>query len=140
MLLARKSQDFIPTLFNDLFDMNWNNFPISTAPQMNIKEDDKAYEMELSIPGMSKDDLSISIDQDNNLIVEINKKEKKDDKNSRYLRHEFTSSQFKEMMKLPDNICKDDINAKVENGILNITLPKKSVEEIKQATKQIAIH
>ena len=74
MLLARKSEDFIPTLFNDLFDLNWNNYPINTTPQMNIKENDKSYEMELCVPGLTKNDLNISIDQDNNLIVEMNKK------------------------------------------------------------------
>lgn len=139
MLLARKSEDFIPTLFNDLFDLNWNNYPINTTPQMNIKENDKSYEMELCVPSLTKDDLNISIDQDNNLIVEMNKKSDKEDKNSRYLRHEFTSSQFKEIMALPDNINKNEINAKVENGVLNIILPKQTVEEAKKSIKQIDI-
>ncbi|MBR0503290.1 MAG: Hsp20/alpha crystallin family protein, partial [Paludibacteraceae bacterium] len=63
----------------------------------------------------------------------------KEDKNSRYLRHEFTSSQFKEIMALPDNINKNEINAKVENGVLNIILPKQTVEEAKKSIKQIDI-
>lgn len=141
MLLARKSQDFIPTLFNDLFDMSWNgNNAMSNLPQMNIKEDNECYKMELSVPGLTKDDLNISIDQDNNLVVEMTKKIEKEDKDERYLRHEFTSTQFKETMVLPDNICKDEIDAKVENGILKISLPKQPIIEAKPTLKQIEIH
>ncbi|MBS7362604.1 MAG: Hsp20/alpha crystallin family protein [Paludibacteraceae bacterium] len=144
MLLARKSQDFFPTLFNDLFDFNWNgNYAVNAVPQMNIKENDASYEMEFSVPGLTKDDLNISIDQDNNLVVEMTKKtenEKKDDKNEHYLRHEFTSSQFKEIMALPENIYKDKIDAKVENGILKISLPKHEMAVEQPSIKQIEIH
>lgn len=144
MLLARKSQDFFPTLFNDLFDFNWNgNYAVNAAPQMNIKENDASYEMEFSVPGLTKDDLNISIDQDDNLVVEMTKKtenEEKDDKNEHYLRHEFTSSQFKEIMALPENIYKDKIDAKVENGILKISLPKHEMVVEQPSIKQIEIH
>lgn len=144
MLLARKSQDFFPTLFNDLFDFNWNgNYAVNAAPQMNIKENDASYEMEFSVPGLTKDDLNISIDQNDNLVVEMTKKtenEEKDDKNEHYLRHEFTSSQFKEIMALPENIYKDKIDAKVENGILKISLPKHEMVVEQPSIKQIEIH
>lgn len=144
MLLARKSQDFFPTLFNDLFDFNWNgNYAVNAAPQMNIKENDASYEMEFSVPGLTKDDLNISIDKDDNLVVEMTKKtenEEKDDKNEHYLRHEFTSSQFKEIMALPENIYKDKIDAKVENGILKISLPKHEMALEQPSIKQIEIH
>lgn len=144
MLLARKSQDFFPTLFNDLFDFNWNgNYAVNAAPQMNIKENDASYEMEFSVPGLTKDDLNISIDQNDNLVVEMTKKtenDEKDDKNEHYLRHEFTSSQFKEIMALPENIYKDKIDAKVENGILKISLPKHEMVVEQPSIKQIEIH
>lgn len=144
MLLARKSQDFFPTLFNDLFDFNWNgNYAVNAAPQMNIKENNASYEMEFSVPGLTKDDLNISIDKEDNLVVEMTKKTEKEDKGNKdehYLRHEFTSSQFKEIMALPDNIYKDQIDAKVENGILKISLPKREIEAAQPSIKQIEIH
>ena len=144
MLLARKSQDFFPTLFNDLFDFNWNgNYAVNAAPQMNIKENKASYEMEFSVPGLTKDDLDISIDKEDNLVVEMTKKTEKEDKGNKdehYLRHEFTSSQFKEIMALPDNIYKDKIDAKVENGILKISLPKREIEAEQPSIKQIEIH
>ena len=144
MLLARKSQDFFPTLFNDLFDFNWNgNYAVNAAPQMNIKENKASYEMEFSVPGLTKDDLNISIDKEDNLVVEMTKKTEKEDKGNKdehYLRHEFTSSQFKEIMALPDNIYNDKIDAKVENGILKISLPKREIEAAQPSIKQIEIH
>ena len=127
-----------------MFDFNWNgNYAVNAAPQMNIKENDASYEMEFSVPGLTKDDLNISIDQDDNLVVEMTKKtenEEKDDKNEHYLRHEFTSSQFKEIMALPENIYKDKIDAKVENGILKISLPKHEMAVEQPSIKQIEIH
>ncbi|MBO7442605.1 MAG: Hsp20/alpha crystallin family protein, partial [Paludibacteraceae bacterium] len=82
-------------------------------------------------------------DQDDNLVVEMTKKtekEEKGDKNEHYLRHEFTSSQFKEIMALPENIYKDKIDAKVENGILKISLPKHEMTVEQPSIKQIEIH
>lgn len=140
MLLARKSQDFIPTLFNDLFDFNWNgNYAINTTPQMNIKENDDAYEMELCVPGLTKEDLNISIDPDNNLVVEMAKENKEEKKEEKYLRHEFTSTQFKEIMALPENVKKEEITAKVENGVLHIGLPKQNIALEQPTMKQIEI-
>ena len=70
--------------------------------------------------------------------------EKKDEhndnrKNGRYLRREFSYSKFQQTMVLPDNVEKDKIEAKVENGVLNISIPKKTEEEVKKAAKVIEI-
>ena len=72
------------------------------------------------MPGLTKDDLSLRIDSENNLVVEmVKKEEKKEEKKDRhYLRHEFSTLQFKQMFSLPENIKKEDITAKVEHGIL----------------------
>lgn len=148
MLLAKRSQDFIPTLFNDLFDMdlngNWNkNFApaFSTTPQINIIEKENEFDMELSVPGLTKEDLNITIDAESNLVIEMSKKEEKKDekKDGHYLRHEFSSSQFKEKFFLPDNINKEAVSAKVENGVLNVVLPKQAEEEKAKQSKTIEI-
>ena len=82
MLLAKRNQDLMPSLFNEL--MNWDNFTDEgSMPKMNVSESDKNYELELCVPGLSKDDLSINIDSENNLIVEMAKKEEKKDENKR---------------------------------------------------------
>ena len=94
MLLAKRNQDLMPSLFNELLDWNnWNNCTLDEhypMPKMNVTESDKDYELELCVPGLSKEDLNLSIDSDNNLVVEmVQKEEKKEEKKDRhFLRHE----------------------------------------------------
>lgn len=113
----------------------------STAPAINVIETEQEYRVEVAAPGMTKDDFNIRIDDNNNLIVSMEKKEemKEDKKDGRYLRREFSYSKFQQTMVLPDNVEKDRIEAKVENGVLNITIPKRTEEEAKNAEKVIEI-
>ena len=146
MLVARRNSDLMNTMFNELLDWNrWNNDFYTDeqrlSPKMNVSESDKDYQLELCIPGMKKEDLNLTIDADNNLVVEMQHKEEKKegDEKRHFLRREFTTSQFKQMLTLPDNVKKNQIGAKVENGILYITLPKFTKEEQKQLAQTIAI-
>ena len=140
MLVTRRNQDFMPTLFNEL--MNWNDTNYST-PRMNIMETKDNYKLELCIPGLTKEDVKLSIDAEGNLVVEMTKEtknEKKENKEEmRYLRHEFSVEHFRQTVMLPDDIHKEQISAKVENGILDIVIPKVTVEEKKQAIQTIEI-
>ncbi len=140
MLVTRRNQDFMPTLFNEL--MNWNDTTYST-PRMNIMETKDNYKLELCIPGLTKEDVKLSIDAEGNLVVEMvkeNKSEKKENKEEmRYLRHEFSVEHFRQTVMLPEDIHKEQISAKVENGILDIVIPKVTVEEKKQAVQTIEV-
>ena len=137
MLVTRRNQDFMPTLFNEL--MNWNDTTYST-PRMNIMETKDNYKLELCIPGLTKEDVKLSIDAEGNLVVEMVKETKNEKKEEmRYLRHEFSVEHFRQTVMLPDDIHKDQISAKVENGILDIVIPKVTVEEKKQAMQTIEV-
>ena len=138
MLVTRRNQDFMPTLFNEL--MNWNDNTYST-PRMNIMETKDNYKLELCIPGLTKDDVKLSIDQEGNLVVEMTKETKHEEKNNdvRYLRHEFSVEHFRQTVMLPEDIHKEQISAKVEHGILDIVIPKVTMEEKKQAVQTIEI-
>ena len=140
MLVTRRNQDFMPTLFNEL--MNWNDTTYST-PRMNIMETKDNYKLELCIPGLTKEDVKLSIDAEGNPVVEMSKEtknEKKENKEEmRYLRHEFSVEHFRQTVMLPDDIHKEQISAKVENGILDIVIPKVTVEEKKQAMQTIEV-
>ncbi|MBQ6068761.1 MAG: Hsp20/alpha crystallin family protein [Bacteroidales bacterium] len=144
MLLAKRN-DLMPSLFNELLDWNnWNNFTADEhcpMPKMNVSESEKDYELELCVPGLSKEDLNLSIDSDNNLVVEmVQKGEKKEEKKDRhFLRHEFNELQFKQLLSLPENVKKNEISAKVEHGILRITLPKYTDQEKKALMQHIEI-
>jgi HSP20 family protein len=130
----------MPTLFNEL--MNWNDTTYST-PRMNIMETKDNYKLELCIPGLTKEDVKLSIDAEGNLVVEMvkeNKSEKKENKEEmRYLRHEFSVEHFRQTVMLPEDIHKEQISAKVENGILDIVIPKVTVDEKKQAVQTIEV-
>ncbi|MBR4561611.1 MAG: Hsp20/alpha crystallin family protein [Bacteroidales bacterium] len=140
MLVTRRNQDFMPTLFNEL--MNWNDTTYST-PRMNIMETKDNYKLELCIPGLTKEDVKLSIDAEGNLVVEMvkeNKSEKKENKEEmRYLRHEFSVEHFRQTVMLPEDIHKEQISAKVENGILDIVIPKVTIDEKKQAVQTIEV-
>ena len=138
---ARKSQNWLPGIFNDFFGNEWVEKTNSASPAINIKESENEYEVEVAAPGMTKDDFSIKIDADNQLIVSMEKKEEHKDENKkeRYLRREFAYTQFQQIMILPDNVEKDKIEAKVENGVLQIDIPKKQIAVEENKVKEIAI-
>lgn len=142
MLVTRNNRELMPSLFNELLNWGSSIMPeerIST-PKMNISETDKEYEMELCVPGLKKEDLSISIDTENQLVVEMTKENKREEKEGRkYLRREFTSTQFKQAFTLPENVKRDQIGAKVEHGILTITMPKFTEDEKKAMAQKIDI-
>lgn len=141
MMPARKSQNWLPGIFNDFFGNEWVEKTNSATPAINIKESGNEYKVEVAAPGMTKDDFSIKIDADNQLIVSMEKKEEHKDENKkeRYLRREFAYTQFQQIMILPDNVEKDKIEAKVENGVLQIDIPKKQIAVEENKVKEIAI-
>ena len=117
---------WLPTVFNDFFDTDYMPRANSTAPAINVKETDKAYVVELAAPGMKKEDFNVHINDEGNLIIKMEKKgeKKEEDKSARYLRREFSYSKFEQTLLLPDDVKKEDITAKVEHGVLTVTLPK----------------
>ena len=141
MMPVRKSQNWLPGIFNDFFGNEWLEKANSTSPAINIIESEKDYKVEIAAPGLTKDDFSIRIDDDNQISVSMEKKEEHKDENKtgRYLRREFSYTQFRQNMILPDNIDKDKIEAKVENGILTIDIPKKEIIPEKPAVRNIEV-
>lgn len=147
MLVTRRTPSMMPSLLNELLDWtNWTpascNDVHGTMPKMNVTETDDEYELRLCVPGLSKEDLNLSIDSDNNLVVEMVQKEEHkegDKKERRYLRREFSEMQFKQLLSLPENVKKEQIEAKVEHGILTIVLPKVTEQEKAALAKRIEI-
>ena len=135
-----RTNSWIPSVFADLFDTEYMPKANCTAPAINVKESDKAYTVELAAPGMKKEDFNVHINDEGNLIIKIEQKQehKDEDKNMRYLRREFSYSKFEQTLILPDDVKKEDIKARVENGVLTVELPK-IVEEKVKLSRQIDI-
>ena len=139
MLTLMKNNDWFPTVFDDFFNNGFMPRANSTAPAVNVKESDKEYTMELAAPGIKKEYCRVGINDEGYLTVAIENKQehKHEDKNHHYLRREFSYSNYEQNYTLPDDVEKDNISAKVENGILTITMPKTAQKE--KVTKSIEI-
>ena len=138
MVPARhNNQNWLPDFFNDFFDNTWMERTKTTAPAINVFETEKAYELELAAPGMTKDDFKIQLDEEGNLVIKMEKKtsEGEKDKKGQYLRREFSYTRFQQTMLLPDDADREAIAAKVENGILRSDLPKSHKVEVPENKK-----
>ena len=123
----RKTQNWWPSLFNEFFDSEgFGRLAGMTSLAINVIENEKDYKVEVAAPGMTKQDFCIRLDQENRLIICMEKKSEnsKEDKSGKYLRREFSYSHYEQALLLPDDIVKDKIEASMENGVLNIRIPK----------------
>ena len=141
MMPIRRNQNWLPSIFNDFFDNEWMEKANATAPAINVLENEKEYKVELAAPGMTKEDFDVHIDEENILVISMEKKneKKEDEKNGRYLRREFSYSKFQQTMILPEDVDKEKISATVNNGVLDIELPKLVKEELPKQKRVIEI-
>lgn len=140
MLPAMHRNNWLPDVFNDFFDTDFMPRVNATAPAINVIENETEYRVELAAPGSKKEDFVVNIDNEGNLAIRMEcKRDKKDEnKKEHFLRREFSYSKYEQTLILPDNVDKDNISAKVNDGVLTITLPK-VVEQKKEPSRQIAI-
>lgn len=141
MIPTRRTQNWLPSIFNDFFGNEWLSNVNRSSPAINIIESENEYKVEVVTPGMTKEDCNVKIDDNNNLVISMEKKsEKKEgEKDGKYLRQEFSHTQFRQTMILPENIERNKIEAKVEHGVLNIHIPKKTAEEVKLSGRAIDV-
>ncbi len=140
MTPVRRNSGWLPDVFNDFFEPGFMPKANTTAPAINVMESDKGYTVELAAPGMKKEDFCVHINDDGNLIVKMENKQetKEENKSMRYLRREFSYSKFEQTLILPDDVDKEKIAARVENGVLTVELPKVVETKVKVA-RQIEI-
>ena len=138
-------QNWFPTLFNDFFDNDFwmtNTKKNVTAPAVNVIDEEKDYKVEVAAPGMTKEDFQIKLDNDNNLIIALEKKtqtEEHDKKTNKYLRREFSYSKFQQAFTLPDDVEKEKITAKMTDGVLTIDIPKQEPAPVVDTSRMIDI-
>ncbi len=144
MLPVRRfaEQNWLPSVFNDLFGNEWLPRVSATSPSVNILEDEQEYKIEVAAPGMTKDDFNVQVNDGNEMVISMEKKSEngeKDKDGKRYLRREFSYSSYKQTFTLPDNVDKDAIKAGVDNGVLTVSLPKLNEEQKKESCRCIEI-
>lgn len=139
----RRQTNWFPNIFNDFFNDDW--FPMravaATAPAINVKETEKNFTIEMAVPGMTKDDFKVHVNDKDQLVVSVEKKKESndEDKDAKFLRREFNYTRFEQMLLLPESVDREKITAKVCSGVLHITLPKLTNIPLKEPTRVIEI-
>lgn len=140
MTLVKHYPKSINNLFDEFFNLPnvWNGEPTENyfMPAVNVHETTEGYHVELNVPGRNKEDFKINLDN-NILTVSFEKKESKEQKEYKTIRREFSYQSFKRSFTLDEKVNAENIQAKYDNGILKLFVPKK--EEVKVLPKQITI-
>ena len=129
--------------FDNLFDELFSNLPATVSkelglnnPPVNIHENNDGFHLELVVPGLKKEDFKVNIDN-GLLTVSYEKKDEAEKSDYKTHRREFISTSFKRSFRVDDAVNTESVQAKYENGILKLYLPKK--EEVKITPKEINI-
>ncbi len=129
-LFSKNFSDIMDEFFNDVVSQRNNSF----VPGINISETDEHFEVTVELPGMSKEDIDVSLDN-GRLAISGERKFEDKEEGKTYHRVETRYGSFNRSFQLPDNVDEESINATYENGLLNITIDK-SRDKVK---KQIEI-
>ena len=113
----------------DLLNWGLSNYSLTgtSLPNVNIREKNDSFEVEMAAPGMSKNDFSIELDG-NLLTISAEKNEKREEKNDqeKYICREFSYQSFQRSFNLPKDVVDiEKIKAHYEDGVLQLNIPKK---------------
>lgn len=140
MSIVKRNNLFFPSLMNDFLKPDWfggmENWNAPT-PGVNIKDNVEGFELELAVPGGKKEDFKIEVENDILTISSEVKSENHKEKDN-YTRREFSYAAFKRAFTLPETVDGSKIDAKYEDGVLRLTLPKKE-EALPEPKRSISI-
>jgi HSP20 family protein len=121
----------------DFFDLDSDLFPSRlgiNVPTANIVETPKEYTLELAAPGLERKDFTVEVGN-HTLKISADKKEEKTMKNGGYSRKEYSFNSFIRSFGLPENVKEGDVDAKYENGVLRVSIPKSKETPVKPVHK-----
>ena len=129
MTLLEKQPKMMPDIFSGFFDDDrFLNFDFRTTwptkvPAANVFEHEKDFMIYLAVPGMTKEDFHMAIDN-HNLVITAEIEKESEQKDEEFTRREYNFSSFKRTFMLPDYVNPDMVEAKYEAGVLKILIPK----------------
>jgi len=133
------------SFLNDFFNSDWpvaewdNGSNSEWIPAANVKEEEKEFSVELSVPGYTKKDIHVEVDSNNVLRITGEREEEIKEEKDNYTRKEFSYGSFTRSFQLPETINEGNIVAKCKEGVLTVELPKKETAILKRKTKEISI-
>lgn len=115
----------LPSILDEFFNEDWLDFlPAKEfknfSPLGDVIENDEAFELELMLPGVGKENIKLKVDDD---VLAITAERKKVEDN-KYNRIESYFGNFKKTYTLPKDVDRENIKASYENGVLKVTIPK----------------
>lgn len=143
--ILKRNGEKLPVLLDDFF-RPWNEWfgnagqvgkPLS-VPGVNITDNANDFCVSLAVPGMKKDDFKIDI-EGNMLIISCETVESKEEKDTKYTRKEYNYSSFSRSFTIPEEVNREKIEARYENGVLKLSLQKKEGTKKITASKHIAV-
>ncbi len=124
-------QDMLNNMFKERsFGDRWSE-PGILAPLVDVKDEGSELLVTTDLPGVEKDDVDLDV-SDNMLTISAKRSSDKEEKDEGYLRRERTYSSFSRTVTLPNTVSAEGAKAKLENGVLTVTLPKLQIEENKK--------
>ena len=136
MLPLMRTNYYLPDMFNGFFADDCISGFKQTMPKVNVAENENEYRVELAVAGAKKENFNVNLTKEGVLSVKFSQKQENEEgkKEEKYWRKEFSYSEFERKFSLPEDVNKENISAKVENGILEITLPKTKTEKAESDT------
>lgn len=135
---SRTLSGIVDDIFNGKFvnrDFALSDFFGQHTP-VNIRETNEAYTLDVVAPGLEKGDFKINLDGQT-LTISAEKKTEQNEESDKHIRREFSVRSFSRSFTVNENIDADKINAKYENGVLKVTLPKKEAKQ--ETAKEITV-
>ena len=126
--------DFLSNIWPRLLDWNTPNLSPTSFPRVDILDHDQSIEVQAALPGVKKEDVSVSIHHQTITISTTSKEEKKEEEPGKYFRREISHGQFQRTLALPDNIDDEQAKASFKDGILTVTIPKTEKSKNKSIT------
>ena len=133
MLPVMRKNSWLPEVFDDFLTNGLMQRTNATAPAINVMENETQYIVELSAPGLRKEDFQVHVNEDGNLTIKMEQKNevKEENEKTHYLRREFSYSKYEQTLLLPEDVDREGIAARVNDGVLRVDLPKVKKEEQK---------
>lgn len=139
MKTSRNFNSLFDTLYGIMDNEAWTSrYSGNYMPAINILESAAQYEIEIAVPGVSKEEFTIQIDSDNNLIIAVEKGAQAPAE-KQYLRQGFRTVAFRQRIVLPEDVNRNEVSARIDNGILYIELPRLKPEVVKPEVRNITI-
>jgi HSP20 family protein len=138
-IIRYNPNDFVPSTFSSLMDRFFNESLARSGgsvftPKVDVIENENSYEVQVAVPGLNKDDFKIEVN-DHSLTVSGERKLSNEKKEKNFHSIETSYGSFSRSFTLPDNADGSKINAKYNNGILELVIPKDEKKVLKQTIK-----